>query len=109
VAPTSYALCGTAALSAVFPAPVPWSTPTAASRADVTHVSIKTDFESADSTKMTGTTGTTGTPETTGTETTSGTKKMERTNTLTASVARNTSVAVSSTPGGPGRRQLVGV
>ena len=107
--PTAYSTCGTTDLSGVFPDTGSWVTPTATSQATLTPGSIKTDFVSADSTTTTGTTGTTGTPETTGTETTSGKKKMKRTDFLTASVARKTSLAVSSVPAGPGRRQLVGL
>ena len=92
---TAYSLCGTTALAGVyFPTSGYWSTPTptVASQATVTPPPIKTNSDSADNTG-----------------TTEGGHKFKRTDSLTGLVARETSVATSSIPVGPGRRQLVGV
>ena len=88
----AFPLCGTTALAGVFPTFGSWSTPTAASQATVTPPPIKTNSDSADNTG-----------------TTEGGHKFKRTDSLTGLVARENSMATSSIPVGPGRRQLVGV
>jgi hypothetical protein len=89
---TAYSVCGTTSLAGVYPTSSPWLTPTVASQATITPVSIKTDFGSADNTG-----------------TTEGGHKIKRIDSPTGLAASETIKPVSAIAAGPGRRQLTGI